>query len=340
MHLGALPPAFAGLSAEDANDAASLLEPFELESGDVLMEQGEQDFTIAFLLTGHVTFTDRDVRIGGAAARDMLGEIELFGGLPRTSTVVAAAPTQGLALAHEQWLALTAARNPAVYNIERFAHRRLVERFRHFCEGIIERTTGLVLPQPAQRTPGFVERIQKMWGSSTPGAVDVLAELQNSPMFDAADLALLAMIAPSFRAERVTEGTEVVRQGQAVGRAFLVVEGTVDMYFMTGERTGEPIARLGRGDAFGEATLPMKSPSVASYFAHTDAVLLSIASDHFETLFNTDETVGSVFRHGYLKNLIGQLLAAQRRYVELEGNILERMDETYRGTPLGAIWRD
>lgn len=341
MHLGALPPAFAGLSPEDAHDAAATLESAELESGEVLMEEGEEDFTLAFLVTGHVTYSCQDVRIGGAASRDMIGEIELFGQIPRSASVVAAAPTQVLVMAHERFLALSEAGNAAVYNIERFAHRRLAERFRHFGEGIAERSSGIQVPQPAVRTPGFMERLQKMMGgSATSGAVDVLAVLQRSPMFDWADVALLALFAPSFRAERVVAGAEVVRAGQINDRAYVIVEGHVDMYFPTGEHAGDPVARLGVGDAFGDATLPLQSPSAPSFFAATDAVLLSIGRDHFVSWFASDEPVGSVFRQGFLKNLVRQVLSAQGRYVELEKHLLAHLDDTFRGTPIAAIWRD
>jgi CRP-like cAMP-binding protein len=340
MHLGALPPAFAGLSTQHANEAAAFLESTEMDSGDVLMVQGEEDFTLAFLVTGHATITDSDVRIGGAAARDLVGEVELFGKMPRTATVVAAAPTQLLVLAYERWLDLCASGNPAAYNIERYAERRVTERFRHLAEGIAERSGGGPTPNPVQRSPGFMERLSRMWSGPPGGAVDVLAELQASPMFDGVDLAYLAVVAPSFRAERILEGTEIVRQGLVTDRAFMIVEGNVDMYVMTGERSGVPIARLGKGDAFGDAGLALHAPSVPSFFAATDCVVLSIGADHFGALFAADEAVGSAFRQGFLNNLIRQFLAAQRRYVEFEQGILARMDENYRGTPMAAIWRD
>ena len=77
-----------------------------------------------------------------------------------------------------------------------------------------------------------------------------------------------------------------------------------------------------------------------SFFAATDCVLLSIGADHFGALFGADDDVGSVFRNGFLKNLIRQFLAAQRCYVDLEQARIAKADDSFRGTPMAAIWRD
>src|SRR5262245_61081087 len=203
MHLGALPPAFAGLAQDDAQEAASFLEPFGMDAGEKLMEQGEEDYTLAFLVSGAVSFLDGGVRIGGGGARDMVGEVELFAQIARTTTVEATAPTQLLVLAYEAWLELCERGNPAVFNIERFSHRRISERLRQLCEGIADRSNGEQrTPVPPPRRTGFMNRLSSLFGGGRAPNVDPAVVLANSPFFNWAPEGILAQIAPMFQTER------------------------------------------------------------------------------------------------------------------------------------------
>jgi CRP-like cAMP-binding protein len=338
MHLGALPPAFAGLAQDDAQEAASFLESFGMEAGEKLMEQGEEDYTLAFLVSGAVSFLDDGVRIGGGGARDMVGEVELFAQIPRTTTVEATAPTNLLVLAYEAWLELCERGNPAVFNIERASHRRIGDRLRQLSEGIAERTSGGPLPD-APRQGGLMGRLSGMFGGR-PAALDATSVLAQSPLFSWAEPAILAEIGRMFQSERFPARTEVCRQGELGEKAFVLVEGEVDVVVATGPNTAEPIASLGAGSVFGDAAVAQHAPRPASCFARTDISVLTIGRGQFGALFAGDDAAGSVFRQALVKNLVGQLLAAQTRYVQLERSSSERVEQRLRGTPASSVWRD
>jgi CRP/FNR family transcriptional regulator, cyclic AMP receptor protein len=339
MHLGALPPAFAGLSTEDSEEAATYLEPFSLAAGETLMEQGEEDYTLAFLVQGAVSFLDGDVRIGGGAARDMIGEVELFGRIPRTASVVASAPTHLLVLSYDSWLELCERGNPAVYNIERFSHRRMGDRLRALSEGIAERAAGAPLPPPPSGG-GLITRLSSMFGGKSGAGVDPLDAMTRSPLFSWADPPLLREIAPSWKTERHPARTEICRQGELGEKAYLLVEGEVDLMVATGARTAEPIASLTPGAAFGDSALAQHAPQPASCVARTDVTVLAMSRGHYGALFASDDPAGSVFRQAMLRNLVGQLIASQLRYVELERAMSNRAEEVLRGTPTSTVWRD
>lgn len=339
MHLGALPPAFAGLAPEDAEEAAACLEPFSLEAGEQLMEQGEEDFTLAFLVTGSVSFLDQGVRIGGGAARDLIGEVELFAQIPRTATVEAAAPTHLLVLGFEAWQELCERGNPAVFNIERFAHRRVSERLRAMVEGIAERAQGSALPPPP-RSGGLMDRLSGMFGRGGGGGIDAAAALAASPYLSWAPAPVLADIAGYFKTERFPARAEICRQGELGEKAFVLVEGEVDTFVATGPNTAEPVAPLIAGTPFGDAGLAQHAPRATSHIARTDVVALSIERNAFGTLFAADDPAGSVFRQAMLKALIRQLLDAQARFVSLERDVSSRVEQQLRGTPASHVWRD
>lgn len=340
MHLGALPPAFAGLDTADSQEAASFLQPFALEAGDILMEQGEEDFTLAFIVQGSVSFIDGGTRIGGAASRDMIGELELFGQVPRSATVEAAAVTHLLVLAHEHWLELCERGNPAVYNIERFAHRRLSERSRWFSEGIAERSQGAQqAPRERPKKGGIGSALSKLFGGRAP-SIHPASALAASPMFSWADPALLEEIGAGFRVERFDPQTIVCHQGELGDKAYVIVEGQVDVMVGVSASLAETIASLGPGQAFGDGTQAQNAPRAASCVCQTEVVALSIDRENYGSLFAANTPAGSVFRQGMLRNLVFQLLAAQERFVALDRQYAARVEDAMRGSPVNSVWRD
>ncbi|MEZ4240239.1 MAG: cyclic nucleotide-binding domain-containing protein [Myxococcota bacterium] len=338
MHLGALPPAFAGLDVADSQEAASYLQSFAMEAGDLLMEQGEEDYTLAFIVSGAVQYKDGATRIGGATTRDMIGELELFGQLPRTATVEATAPTHLLVLAYEHWLELCERGNPAVFNIERFAYRRLSERLRWLSEGIADRSTGGE-PPPPPPSSGLMSALSGLFSGGTPrlSPADVLAR---SPMFGWADPSLLEDIGRSFQVERFHPRTPLCRQGQVGEKAYLLVEGDVDVMVEVNRHAVERLATIGPGQAIGDSTLAANAPRPLSCVCNGEVVALSLHRNDFGALFASDDAAGSVFRQSMLRNLVLTVLAVQQRFVELERVVDARNEAELRGTPVNAVWRD
>jgi CRP-like cAMP-binding protein len=338
MHLGALPPAFAGLDLADSQEAAAYLQPFALESGDLLMQQGEDDYTLAFIVQGGVQFVDGRTRIGGATAREMIGELELFGQVPRSVSVEATAPTHLLVLAYEHWLELCERGNPAVFNIERFSYRRMGERLRWLSEGIVERSTGGEPPPPSAKG-GLMGALSGLFAGGTPrlSPGEVLAR---SPMFDWADRTILEDIGRSFGVERFAARTPLCLQGQVGNKAYLLVEGEVDAMVTVNRSAVERLATLGPGQALGDTTMASNAPRALTCVCNTDVVALTIDRDSFGALFSADDPAGSVFRQSMLRNLVLQLLAVQQRFVELERVVAARSEAELRGSPASVVWRD
>jgi len=335
--LQALPPVFAGLDPADIAEASALLQPLALEAGDVIMEQGEEDTTLAFITSGAASITVGDVRVGGAGARDVVGLIELFTGLPRVATITASGPIQLLVLAPEAWTQLCERGHPAVYNIERAAIRRLGERLRYFNQGIAERTAGEALELHPKS--GLFARITKsLRGTSAPD-VDPASVLQRSSLYSWADGAVLQRIGECFGAERFEKEHILCRQGEDSDRMWVVAEGHVDVVVMTAPDRAEKLATLGPGEAFGDAAMPTGTARSASCVTHEDGVALVMERDKYLELFAVDDEVGSVFRQGMVRNLVQQILAAQRRFVELVGQE-QGQEDMIRGTPVSAVWRD
>lgn len=339
MQLGALPAAFAGLAESDAREAASYLQPLTVEAGDVVMEQGEEDFTLAFVVQGAIQLTGDGFKVGAVASREMIGEVELFSKAARVCGGVASSPTQLQVLAHEDWLDLCAKGNPAVYNVERAAHRRISERIRWLQESLAERARGAPYAVTPRKT-GFVESLTRMFsGAPKPPQVDVTAFLRQCPTFGWADQALLSEIAAGWSVERFDVGSLICRQGEVGERVHLLVEGELDLMVMLREGRAERLATLRPGEVFGDVALGQNASRTATVVSPQESVVLSMPRERYGQLFAINEPVGSVFRQAMLRNLIRQLQATQARFVAIE-RALAPKDDTLRGTPLSMVWRD
>ena len=338
--LGALPPAFAGLEPDDAQLAASLLQPLALDAGETIVETGEEDYTLAFVTTGSVQLVLDGARVGAASVGDMLGEVELFAQTPRVCSAVASTPVQLLALAYETWLELCEADNSAIaHNIERAAHRRLGERLRWLNVAIADRTQGTPF-ELHPRGKGLLGRLSGLLGGDKPPAVEPAAVLTSSALFNWAPPEILQEIAQFFEVERFEPETVLCRQGEVGDKVYVIASGKVDVLVFIGKDSAETISTLGPGEAFGDAALSQQAPRTASCVTHEEVVALTMGREAYGELFGLNDVNGSVFRQAMLRNLIGQLLPTQAHYAVLARAEADKDEENFRGTPINSVWRD
>ena len=95
--------------------------------------------------------------------------------------------------------------------------------------------------------------------------------LRKSPIFAPLPEATVEQLADRLEEVRVAAGHEIVRQGEAGDRFYLVREGTLDVAV-----DGRPVQDLGPGESFGEIALLRGVPRTASVTARSDAVLYAL----------------------------------------------------------------
>ncbi len=336
--LQALPPVFAGLEPDDVQEANGLLQSMHLDAGDVIMEQGEEDTTLAFIMQGVVSIMDGDHRVGGAGARDVLGLPELFTGRARLATVVAGGPVELLVLAPESYALLCERGNPAVYNLERAALRKMGERLRYFNEGLAELTKGTEFALKPSK--GLFHRLSKsLLGGKSP-SIDPTAVLAQSPLFSWVDGAILQSIGECFQVESFEAEHVLCRQGEPAERMWVLAEGAVDVVVMVGEDRAETLATLSPGQAFGDASMALGTPRSASCVCHRDVTTLVLGRDKYLELYAVDDPIGSAFRQAMCRNLVDQLVVAQQRFTALSRQASGGEEDMIRGTPISTVWRD
>ncbi len=131
---------------------------------------------------------------------------------------------------------------------------------------------GAVLPLvvvPAWPRLNAIDRAAKV-------PVERLELLQANPIFAPLPGSTLEQLAHALADVPAPAGEEIVRQGEAGDRFYLIEDGTLDVYV-----DGKLTQSLGPGDSFGEIALLRDVPRTATVKARTDVVLYALDRRQF-----------------------------------------------------------
>ncbi len=336
--ISALPPIFAGLEPDDQAQARSLLQPFRFGPSEVVMAQGEDDTSIAFITNGSAEILVEDSRIGTAGPREIIGEMELFGSVPRLATARSTNNLDLLVLGPDQYVELCETGNPVVYRLEQQALRRVGDRLRQMDERIASMSDG----EPFKLNPkgkGLLERLNPFASKKGPN-IDKTEVLASSELFSWAQANLLDELAQNFTTAAFGNDHRICIQGEPGESMFIIADGQVDIVLQVADDRAERIATLGPGMAFGDSAIMHACPRTATCVAKGDVKVLKMDRDHFMAIVDTFTLGASVFRQALIKNLVLQIDKADQRFVFLDRTRQQAEDEMYKGTPVSAVWRD
>jgi len=140
-----------------------------------------------------------------------------------------------------------------------------------------------------------------------PNAKEINEEkvVRSAPLFSALDDAASLTLRESMRAEKVSKGNTLFKEGDAGDRLFVVVEGKLKLGTTSADGRENLLTILGPGDMFGELSLFDPGPRTATATAVTDARLLSLSND---------KVIGWVTQHPKVSlQLLGRLSQRLRR---------------------------
>jgi MFS family permease len=109
-----------------------------------------------------------------------------------------------------------------------------------------------------------------------PVPVVEIALLRSLPLFAPLGAPQLEALARGLVETRAAAGATVVREGEPGDRFYVVAQGELEV-----ESEGRELARLSRGDGFGELALLREVPRTATVIARTDARLLALDMETF-----------------------------------------------------------
>ena len=104
---------------------------------------------------------------------------------------------------------------------------------------------------------------------------DIVESLAGIPLFADLPRPQLEEIAHTFEEEIVPEGQRVLRQGLSGSNLYVILEGEAAVIL-----NGEEIARLARGEFFGEVSVLLGEPPTADVVARTALRLVVVPGPH------------------------------------------------------------
>lgn len=110
---------------------------------------------------------------------------------------------------------------------------------------------------------------------------------QGVPIFAGLSEEALELLVARAKETTVASGACVVREGERGNRFFIIASGEVRVCKGAGAPAEVELARLGRGEFFGEMCILETLPRSASVLAVADSRLFSLSSLDFLHLYNT-----------------------------------------------------
>ena len=327
-------PIFAGLTEREVAHALDVFEQATVGHSVELIVEGDTDPTLLIVVDGELEIRTGDVELWTAGPGEMLGEISLFSGMPRTATVETNTESTILMLTKEGYETLVQREHSLAARLEQAALNSLVDRLHRVDERIGAMTNGESI-SAVTASKGIFQKLAGLFGGGGRQPLrgfDVLDALQRSRQFTGYPPESLKELAEYFVPFRFRSAEVLCEQGTLAKSAFLLVDGVVDVIVnAAGQEKVEPLATLQPGTLFGVAGLLNNRPRSATCIAKTPVTVLELTQERWEYSVGATGDGDRVLRLAMIQGLSGQLAFANGQ--------LALLDLTSFASDLAPLWR-
>lgn len=303
---------FPEIREDDLRRAASRFSILEISRGYPVIEEGEEDAGLMFILDGRVTVDTASFEVATIGPGGILGEIGAFGAQQRIANVCTVDPTVFLVIERRDYDVLAREASPVAFAIERMALLQTASRLRT----LDVRIGDLAQEEAGAEGPDHVRELDPAL-CDVPADLEVVECLSASRLFEGAPAEALVVLSRHLRPIGVDSGQVLCAQGCRGDHAYILAEGSVEVRIGDGEGAQAPVAELGPGDAVGIASMVDDRPRMATCVAVEACSLLAIERSSCERLVNLDGRVGSVFRGAMVRALGEQISYANAQFARL-----------------------
>ncbi len=289
-------PLFADREEADLVELAGMMRRRTLREGEFLWRQEDEPREMVFVVNGAVSASlrvagGRMVEIGRAGPGDMVGELALLDGGPRTMGARAAEATTVLALSRSDLAGLLARQHPWAFSLK----RRLLLHSAARLRGQLERLAGQGEP-PAAAPDAELEYC-------SPPDSRYLRRMATFHGFD--PLAVWGFLT-SGRYARCPPGRTLLAEGAPSSACYLTINGAVEKVMVRGGRRVR-VGLAGPGKLFGYEALIDGRPSPVTAIARERSLLLVLPRDPFERLFSAEDGIARVFLDVIQRDILATL---------------------------------
>ena len=268
---------FQGLSADYLYELTLLARPLQLAAGSLIFERGDEGDALYLVCEGHVNVRIEQRQVARLSAGEPLGELALLDGETRSAAAVADTDTRLLRLTVDDFQALLHSEPSLRRSLLRTLYRRLGGlRSSHLPSG-----AARMLSISRRRALGIGE------------LVIALSILRDAELFRGLSPEGLLRMATCAHPVSHFEGEVVYEAGTAADAFYIVCSGEVAL--TTGSAQ---LARLERGDCFGEGAVIAHDVREHGARVLQDAQLLRVRASELDQLLDAEPDVGvAMLRH-------------------------------------------
>jgi CRP/FNR family cyclic AMP-dependent transcriptional regulator len=306
-------PLFADVAESELDALARVARLVEAPAGTVVWREGEEADGLHVVVRGTIKIekrlpAEKSVEIAAAGPGEVLGEIPLLGGGPRSATVRAAEDCALLFLGRAEFGGLVSSASAGALAVRCRILALVCDRLRRRHEALAEWLGGdghPVATDPPASVPPLL-------GGAAPPADEYLRAL---PFFRMLDQTTRAELLGRSSVTQVPRSQALVSEGAPATGCWITINGAVEELI----RRGDEVIRVslaGPGHAFGYVGLIDGRPSSVSAATRERSLLLFLPPEEFEAMF--DPTLGpTAFREAIQRELVEALRAAWRPQARL-----------------------
>ena len=305
-------PLFEGLPAEEIDNLAALSQPFALEAGQVLFEEGDPAEAVFIIASGEIESLKRlpgdralsAARLGPGTA---LGEMAMIAGVPRVATARAVETTAGIALDARAVQSLVAGSHPGAGELV----YRVGQQALHLLRTIVERLAQeLDLDKRATQPMRAMAPAEGELAPIAPGPDDV-AYLATILFFNRFTPDQLHELFGGVRRLAAPRGTVLVAEGQRPDALLFVLRGAVESTVHHG-RAAARVRLSGPGRIVTHLGVLDDGPCPYDCRARERVVLLEAPRERLLEIRERDDAMWRLFRHGLYQDMVDAIVQADR----------------------------
>lgn len=318
---------FDGIPEHLAAHAVDHFRDAEVPAGTVLMDEGEDDPSLIYILHGGVSVRKAGREIDTSGPGNIIGEMSLFRPKPRSAQIVTVVDTRALLLDKSGYEEMIRLANPVAYRIERIALEQLGQRLRRLDGLVAERADGQ--PDPYAAPPrGFFDLVKRMFGGSKgpqpePREIDPVRVLEASTLFKDERFTYITALVGHFHHTVWAPGEIMCQQGEGGDAVHIIAVGKADVVVNVPSSKREPkvhrMGTVGPGAAVGMTSLLDGRPRMATVVAREQVDALSLSAEGFRHLVEEDSQISASLRRAMIRAFSDQVAEAGDNLLEVSG---------------------
>jgi CRP-like cAMP-binding protein len=167
-------------------------------------------------------------------------------------------------------------------------------------------------------------------GTTEPPAAPA-QDVRPLPLFQEISREAFLELVPQLRFAKLPAGEVVIREGEVGEGLFAVIRGEVEV-----EKDGRVLAQLGAGSFFGELSLFIQKPRIATVRTRMPTELFEIRKDHVEALAERFADFGRGLADFARRRLLANVVATSPIFEPLDLEQRRRLLEAFRAVPVDA----